>query len=122
MNEHDVILKRLKESLNDHIEMLYIQAKSQFEYNSRLITEKKSKRELKKTMSVEMINNFLKQKDYVKNNLSGRTIMTKGFVCVYTDEDRVEIWHDIKGAKSTVLTDSYLTGLPIALNYMERIN
>jgi hypothetical protein len=67
-----------------------------------------------------LVESFLKKKGYVLNVVLGKTIWTKGFVCVEIHENSIEVWIDIKNAKSVFVNESYLTGLPLTLNYMEK--
>lgn len=104
--------KKAKIHLNDFIEMLYIQAMSKpSEENENLIKE----------IDEGLIYNYLKKRGYSMNYILGRSVMVKAFTCVYVEGDTVEVWHDIKGAKPVYVNESLLTGLPITLNYMERI-
>jgi hypothetical protein len=48
--------------------------------------------------------------------------MVKDFTCVFVNKNVIEVWHDkTKNNKSVFINESLLTGLPITLNYMERI-
>jgi hypothetical protein len=104
------IFKEAKERINTHIEMLYIQAlsKIQSKESSKEVTEK-------------MIENYLKKRGYIQNTLSGEKVFTKDFVVVKILDNEVELWHDYPGCASLFVDNSLLTGLPISLNYMERI-
>jgi hypothetical protein len=104
------IFKEAKERINTHIEMLYIQAlsKIQSKESSKEVTEK-------------MIENYLKKRGYIQNTLSGEKVFTKDFVVVKILDNEVELWHDIPASASLFVNNSLLTGLPISLNYMERI-
>lgn len=105
------IIKNGERNVRDHIEMIYMQA----------ISKPKSKDHFPKELNQKMIEDFLKRRGYVINHVSGRMIMVNKFTCVYIGKNYVEVWHDIKGSKSVFIKDSLLTGLPITLNYMERI-
>jgi len=100
-----------KERINIHIEMLYIQAISS-------IQSKESIKEITETM----IENYLKKRGYIVNLLRGEKVLTKDFVVVKILDNEVELWHDYPGCASLFVDNSLLTGLPISLNYMERIN
>lgn len=113
-NEIHKMITQAKNELNDHIEMLYIQAMS------KLCSE--MKRDTNKELDNELIEIFLKKRGYTMNYVSGKTVMVKGFTCVYVKDDYVEVWHDkTNNNKSVFVNESLLTGLPITLNYMERI-
>lgn len=104
------LYQKAKNNLNEHIEMLYIQAKS------------KRSKETEKEINDALIENYLKRRGYTMNYVLGKRLMTKDFTCVFVDNSIVEVWHDkIKNNKSVFIKESLLTGLPITLNYMERI-
>ena len=97
-------------NVNQHIEMLYIQAKSKISKESvKLIDEK-------------LIEDWLKKRGYTMNYVLGKRVMVKDFTCVFVENNAVEVWHDkVKNNKSVFVNESLLTGLPKTLNYMERI-
>ncbi len=108
----EMLLKQSAERVNDFIEMRYITELSRIE----------GAKESNKEVAKPMIEKFIKSKGYTMNYILGRTALVKGFVCIIVEESHVEIWHDKTGNKnSQFIHESLLTGLPIALNYMERI-
>lgn len=110
----DKEIQKAKEKVHDHIEMLFIQASSRLAY--------KIKKDLPRRLNSKLIEDYLKRRGYVMNYVLGETVMVKGFTCVYVKDDYVEVWHDkIKNNKSVFVNEMMLTGLPITLNYMERI-
>lgn len=110
----DQMVEDAKRRLNDHIEMLYIQAVSKLSPEIKIDTPKK--------IDSKLIEDFLKKRGYTMNYILGKTVMVKAFTCVYVQDDYVEIWHDkTNNDKSVFVNESLLTGLPITLNYMERI-
>lgn len=110
----DLLIKQSKLRIDDHIDMLYIQAKSKFNPNLK----KGSSKKIDEPLLIE----YLKKRGYITNNILGRKVMTKGFVCSEIHDSNVEIWHDIHSkSKSLFINESVLTGLPISLNYMEQI-
>ena len=103
-----------KRNVNDYIEMLYIQSVSKLYPKTKSDTDKK--------LDSKLIEEFLKKRGYTMNYVLGKTVMVKGFTCVYVQNDYVEVWHDkTSNNKSIFVNESLLTGLPITLNYMERI-
>lgn len=97
-------------NFNEYVEMLYIQAKSKISNESI------------KELNNDLIEDYLKKRGYTMNYILGKRIMFKNFTCVYIDKNFVEVWHDkTKNNKSVFINESLLTGLPITLNYMERI-
>ncbi len=105
-----------EDRLKNLIEMLYIQAMSKLSPNV--------KKETDKNISQQLIEKYLKRRGYTQNYILNRPIMVNGFVCVYIGDDYVEIWHDSINKlkrKSVFINEDLLTGLPITLNYMERI-
>lgn len=97
-------------NFKEHVEMLYIQAKS------------KVSKESVKEIDEKMIEDYLKKRGYTMNYVLGKRVMTKDFTCVFVDKNIVEVWHDkVQNNKSIFVNESLLTGLPITLNYMERI-
>lgn len=97
-------------NFKEHVEMLFIQSKSiQHEDSIKLLDEK-------------LIEDYLKKRGYTMNYVSGKRVMVKDFVCVFIGIDFIEIWHDkANNNKSVFVKESLLTGLPITLNYMERL-
>jgi hypothetical protein len=115
----ETLFKKAQERIDDHIEMLYISALSK---------GRKSNKDIDKSLNNTLIEKYLKRRGYIENVVLGNVIFTKGFVCVKihtvkNETDHIEIWCDIlnKG-KSQYIHQSLLTGLPVALNYFERIN
>ena len=104
------MFKAAERRIDDHIEMLYIQAVSKLSNG------------IKKEISVPLMNDYLKKRGYTMNYVLGKVVMMKGFTLVHVQDDYVEIWHDkANNNKSVFVNESLLTGLPITLNYMERI-
>ena len=97
-------------NFKEHVEMLYIQAKS------------KTSKESVKEIDEKLIEDYLKKRGYTMNYILGKRVMIKDFTCVFVDKNSVEVWHDkSNNNKSVFVNESLLTGLPITLNYMERI-
>lgn len=97
-------------SFHDKLEMHYIHAVSQINKQSN------------KNLSKDLIESFLKKRGYTLNYIMKKPVMTKGFVVVNIQDEFVEVWHDVpKKQDSVFIKESMLTGLPITLNYMERI-
>ncbi|WP_372938724.1 hypothetical protein [Seonamhaeicola sp.] len=110
----DQMVVDAKRHLEDHIEMLYIQAVSKLTPEIKIDTPKK--------IDSSLIEDYLKKRGYTMNYVLGKTVMVKGFTCVYVQDDYVEVWHDkTNNNKSVFVNESLLTGLPITLSYMERI-
>lgn len=96
-------------NIKEHIEMLFIQTKSIAKETEKLINEK-------------LIEDYLKKRGYTMNYVLGKRVMVKDFTCVFVTDYYIEVWHDkSKNNKSVFVSESLLTGLPITLNYMERI-
>lgn len=110
----DKMFEDAKSRLNDYIEMLYIQAVSK--------TTPVKKYDTAKKLDAQKVNKYLTRRGYTMNYVLGKTVMVKGFTCVYVEDDYVEVWHDkTNNDKSVFVNESLLTGLPITLSYMERI-
>ena len=106
----EILYQKALCDFNEHVEMLFIQAKS------------KVSKESKKEIDEKSIEDYLKKRGYTMNYVLGKRVMVKDFTCVFVDKNVVEVWHDkIKNNKSVFVNESLLTGLPITLNYMERI-
>ena len=87
-----------------------------------MVSQSRSKKDTSKKLDDKLIEKFLKKRGYTMNYMLGKPIMVKGFTCVYVQDDYVEVWHDkTNNDKSVFVNESLLTGLPITLNYMERI-
>jgi hypothetical protein len=98
-----------KQKLKDYIDMLCI------------IEISKGKTETDKTINKTLIESYLKSKGYTANFILRKPVMVKAFTCVYIHDNCVEVWHDIPNSKSQFINNSLLTGLPITLNYMEKL-
>lgn len=97
-------------NVKEYVEMLYIQAKS------------KVSKESIKEIDEKLIEDYLKKRGYTMNYILAKRVMVKDFTCVFVDKNVVEVWHDkSQNNKSVFVNESLLTGLPITLNYMERI-
>ena len=97
-------------NVKEHVEMIYIQAKS------------KVSKESVKEIDEKLIEDYLKKRGYTMNYILGKRVMVKDFTCVFVAGNIVEVWHDkSQNNKSVFVNESLLTGLPITLNYMERI-
>jgi len=100
------------EKVNEYIDMLHIQAISKVVYRnssqSKVVTNKN-------------IEEYLKKKGYVFNNVGEKPVWTKGFTVVQLNYNSIEVWIDIKNSKKSIIDHSFLTSLPIFLNYFERI-
>lgn len=97
-------------NFNDKLEMHYIHAVSH--------TNKQSGKDISK----KMIEKFLQRRGYTENYIMRKPVMIKGFVVVSIHDEMVEVWHDTPKRQSSVfIKQSVLTGLPLTLNYMERI-
>jgi hypothetical protein len=113
-NKLNQIVKEAERDANDCIEMRYIQAVSK--------PPLKAKKETSKIINTKLVEDFLKRRGYTNNYVLGKPVMVKGFTCVYVQNTCVEVWHDKTNNDKSVFVDkSLLTGLPITLNYMERI-
>lgn len=97
-------------NVRENIEMLFIQAKS------------KTSASLTKELDEKLIEDYLKKRGYTMNYVLGKRVMVKDFTCVFLNKNTVEVWHDkSKHNKPVFIKDSLLTGLPITLDYMERV-
>ena len=110
----DDLCQKTLSNINDFIEMLYIQGKSK----ANLIGIP----DTKKIIDDKLIEDYLKKRGYTMNYVLGKRVMIKDFTCVFVGENYAEVWHDKTNSKASVyVSESLLTGLPITLNYMERI-
>lgn len=110
----DQIVNETKKNVNNYIEMLYIQSVSKI-FN-------RIESETDKALDSKLIEDYLKKRGYTMNYLLGIPVMVKSFTCVHVQDKYVELWHDkIDNRKSIFVNKSILTGLPITLDYMERI-
>ena len=105
----DILYNNAMNNFNNYVEMIYIQAKS------------KSSKEVTKVINAELIEDYLKKRGYIMNYVLGKRIMVKNFTCVFIHESYIEVWCDKVNNKSIFIKESLLTGLPITLDYMERI-
>jgi len=106
----ETLYKKAIFDFNEYVEMLYIQAKS------------KVSKEIEKLIDEKLIEDYLKKRGYIMNYVLGKRVMVKDFTCVFIKDNYVEVWHDkSNNNKSVFINESLLTGLPIILNYMERI-
>lgn len=97
-------------NVRDYIEMICIQAKS------------KVSKESVKEIDEKLVEDYLKKRGYTMNYILGKRVMVKDFTCVFVDKNVVEVWHDkANNNKSVFVNENLLTGLPITLNYMEKI-
>jgi len=104
------LYKTAMNNFNEYVDMIYIQALSY------------SNNETDKKITDELIENFLKKRGYTMNYILNKRVMIKDFTCVYFDKGLVEIWTDkANNNKSVFIKDSLITGLPLILNYFERI-
>lgn len=116
---------KAKYDLFDYIEMLYIQEKSK---KKTIINEYYFNGEIEISseqitiINEKLIYDFLQKRGYVENFVLGKKIMTKGFVCVFVSREFIQVFHDIENCKPMIIKESFLTSLPITLNYMEKIN
>jgi hypothetical protein len=106
----DALHQKALSNVREYVEMLYIQAHSR---PSRIKDDK--------GINIQILENYLKKRGYVINNVIGKRVMVKEFTCVHVSDEHVEVWHDAPNTKLFFIKESLLTGLPIALNYMERI-
>tara|TARA_R110000772_G_scaffold104802_2_gene206302 strand:+ start:202 stop:555 length:354 start_codon:yes stop_codon:yes gene_type:complete len=110
--ELDKLVSDFNASLTDHLDMKYIQALSKLSNQS----------ESDKKLTTEILKTYFKRSGFVENYLLGRTIYVSGFVCAEIKENCVELWHDTKNKIGSVfINNSLLTGLPISINYMNRL-
>jgi hypothetical protein len=106
----ETLYQTAKYNLANHIDMLYIQAKS------------KVSNESVKEIDEKLIEDYLKKRGYTMNYILNKRVMVKDFTCVYINVNSVEVWHDkAKNNNSVFVNESLLTGLPLTLNYFERI-
>jgi hypothetical protein len=116
----DNLYKQALNNFHEKLEMHYIHAVSKLSLNKEAL---KNKRKILYTnkLDAELIEKYLKVRGYVLNLVLGEPIFTKGFVCVQIHENNIEVWIDkIKNPKPVFVNESYLTGLPLTLNYMEK--
>lgn len=111
--EVDSFIKDAEGNIKEYIDMLYIQA------ISKLSPERK--KETSKKLDNKLLEDYFKKRGYISNLILGRPVMVKGFVCAFIGNDYVEVWHDKASNQSVFVNNSLITGLPITLNYMERI-
>lgn len=71
--------------------------------------------------SKKVLEKYLQRRGYVANYVLGVTIWVRAFVCVRIHTTHVELWHDLPNHESINVGTSILTGLPIALKYMEKL-
>lgn len=110
----DLLFLEAKEKIRNHIEMLYIQAMSKSFLNQTNDTVK--------IINEKLIDEYLKKRGYTMNYILNKKVMVKGFTCISVKNNYIEVWHDkTNNDKSVFISESLLTGLPITLNYMERI-
>ena len=106
----EALYQKALSNVRDHVEMLYISAMS------------KERKESKKQVDETLVEIYLKKRGYTMNYILERRVMVKDFTCVIMHKDYVEIWHDkAQNNKSVFIDENLLTGLPAALNYMERL-
>ena len=67
------------------------------------------------------IEKYLQSRRYVKRVIGGRTVFQNNFVVVEVSENGVLVWNDIPSAKKFEIKESIFTGLPLALDYFERL-
>ena len=116
-------------SFDSYIDSLFIDAKRRIdEFIEINIINAKTRllnigvKEISKGTNQNLIEKYLKRRGYVENYVLGRLVFTKGFTVVCVHDDFIEVWHDkTNNNKSVFIHESELTGLPITLNYMERI-
>ena len=109
-----------KQRVYDYIDIMSIQAKHGI-YSPNGIN--------RKLLVQEVTEYLIKKRMYVQNVVKKDVVYTKGFVCVSIKEGGqdgllMSVWHDTGKQRVTPvnINSSVLTGLPIVLNYMERIN
>ncbi len=123
MNDLNIYLKNLEDialkNISDSIEISYIDAKTRLSLNK--IETDKGKIIYSNELNNQLFENYLKSKGYVLNTVLGEPIFIKSFVCVKIHKHHLEVWIDKIKSKPVLIKDSFLTGLPITLNYMERI-
>ena len=116
----DLLYKQALNNFHEKLEMHYIHAVSKLNLD-KVILKHKRKLIFTDKLDEKLIENYLKTKGYVLNVVLGEPIWVKGFVCVQIHNKSVEVWIDrIKNPKSVFINESYLTGLPLTLNYMEK--
>lgn len=122
----DALFEQAQYNIKQHIEMLCLQA----ECKLSLPSDKKGG--IDKNLFSNLIEKYLKKRGYVLNTILGKPVWTKEFCCVYIEDNYVEAWHDLSGwkphslytkrkGKSVFITEALLTGLPITLDYFEKI-
>jgi len=109
-------LKELKSNLFDFIDLLAEQKK--WELSTKITNET-----MLPVFNKSVGENFLKKRGYFLSGfvLNGKPIWMKDFVCVQIEDNLIRVWHDLPKAKPSFIHQSFITGLPIALNYFERI-
>ena len=104
------LYKKAINNFNEYVDMIYIQALSYSEEK----TDKK--------ITVELLEIYLKKRGYTMNYILNKRVMIKDFTCVFFSDGLIEVWTDKSNSKNSVfIKDSLITGLPITLNYFERI-
>jgi hypothetical protein len=103
----------LKIELFEWIDFLAEKTKQNFSFQPKTVIPK---------TTVPVLEKFLQRRGYFQNKiLDGSPIWTKDFTCVRVLEREIMVWHDIPNSKPLLIKESFLTGLPITLKYMERI-
>jgi hypothetical protein len=116
-----VLVQKAKYNVMEYIDRLCYQ---EMERNEMIYIQEMSKvsKESVKEIDEKLIEDYLKKRGYTMNYILGKKVMVKDFTCVFVDKNVVEVWHDkSQNNKSVFVNESLLTGLPITLNYMERI-
>jgi len=104
---------KAKSYIKEYVNILYIQALSKNDLKAK---------DTSKEINEKLMDDYLIKRGYVINYLLGKRIFIKGFVCVMYNKTYIEIWHDTHSKnKSVFINNSLLTGLPITLNYMEKL-
>ena len=116
----DYLYNTALNSFHEKLEMHYIHAVSKLSLNQDLL-KYQQKVVFTDKLDDKLIEKFLHKRGYVLNVVLGYPVWVKGFVCVRLHAKVIEVWIDKqRKPKSVFIYQSYLTGLPLTLNYMEK--
>jgi len=106
------MIKEANQRINDFIDILYIDAISKVVCKNSPESKKLTKKN---------IEDYIKKRGYVFNNVGKDPVWTKGFTVVRVTDNAFEIWTDVNNSKKSIIDNSFLTSIPMFLNYFERI-